>query len=278
MKKVLGLVISERKSGNSELIVKAIMSNIPEPCSLEMIRLTELTIKPCQACYRCLQPETECRQDDDFNFLISKIKEADALIIGMPVYILGPPAYFKLLIDRLLGSANYAKYTSGKPCIIVLPYGKEGWEGYSRMAALTLPRLLEMKVIDCWQVLAPLPGEVFLNHDNLEHARELGLNLFAGQEYPKRLQDCPHCGSDLFRFLPNGGIECAICSAKGTLGPSNIPDMSGTDYCRFWSKELQEHFKDWLVSTKKKFLAEKDKLKEVQKSYQDKDYWIKRDK
>ena len=276
MKKVLGIVISERKSGNSELLVKEIMSQITEPCDLEMIRLTELRIEPCKACYRCLQPGVECRTEDDFNFLINKIKDADALIIGMPVYILGPPAYYKLITDRLLGAANYATYTRGKPCIIVNPYGLPRWEGYSRMASLILPRLLEMKIIDCWQVQAPLPGESLLNPKNMAYANSLGQNLLAaGMEYTKGIRECSHCGSDLFRLLPNGKIECPACSARGTLKPDNIPDMAETDYCRFWPKQLEEHFQVWLGETKQRFLREKDKLKEVQKAYKEKDWWIK---
>jgi len=275
MKKVLGLVISERKLGNSELLLKEIMNQIPEPCSLEMIRLTELNIKPCKACYRCLQPDTDCRLDDDFNFVINKIKEADALIIGMPVYILGPHGYYKMLTDRLLGVGNYSKYTRGKPCVIINPYGQQRWDGYSRMGSLVFPRMLEMKIIDCWQVQAPLPGESLLNPQNIDHAKYIGLNLLTGPEYTKGPRECPHCGSDLFRLHPNGEIECPICSARGTLKPDNLPDLSEADYCRFWPKELEEHFKGWLVETKQKFLAEKDKLKEVQKLYKDKDCWVK---
>lgn len=74
MKKVLGLVVSNRKLGNSEILVKEIMNNIPEECSRELIRLTDLEIKPCQACYRCLQPEKACLVQDDFNFVIKKLE------------------------------------------------------------------------------------------------------------------------------------------------------------------------------------------------------------
>lgn len=275
MKKVLGLVVSERRLGNSELLVKEIMSQIPEPCTREMIRLTELRIEPCKACYRCLQPELKCKVEDDFKFVIDKIKEADALIIGMPVYILGPHGYYKMLTDRLLGSNNHAAYTRGKPCVIAISYGQQRWNGYSRAASLALPRLLEMKILDCWMVQAALPGESLLNHLNLEHARSLGINLFTGQEYAKGPRECIHCGSDLFRLLPDGEVECPICAARGTLKPNNLPDLSAADYCRFWPHELEEHFKGWLVSTKQKFLVEKDKLKEVQQKYKEIDWWVK---
>jgi len=89
MKKILGMVISPRKLGNSEILVKEIMSSIPEKCELQLIRLTDMKIDYCRACYHCLQPDVECPIDDDFNFVMKKIMEASALVIGVPVYLLG---------------------------------------------------------------------------------------------------------------------------------------------------------------------------------------------
>lgn len=79
------------------------MNSIPEEYTFELIRLTDLKIEPCKACYRCLQPDNDCPIKDNFNFVMSKIKEADTLIIGVPVYILGPHGYYKMLTDRLVG-------------------------------------------------------------------------------------------------------------------------------------------------------------------------------
>ena len=275
MKKVLGLVISHRKLGNSELLVKEIMSSISEKCGRELIRLTDLKIEPCKACYQCLQPNNDCPIKDNFNFVIRKIKEADALVIGVPVYILGPHGYYKMLTDRLVGAENYAEYTEGKPCIIVMPYGTKGWEGYSKAAALVLPRLLKMKIVDCWQVHSTLPGESLLNPDNLKYARTLGIDLFNGREYNSGIRECFYCGSDLFRLLQGNRVECPICGAKGILKYDNIPDFTDADYCRFSNKEMEEHFKVWLVEMKHRFLSEKNRLKDVQKDYRDKDWWIK---
>jgi multimeric flavodoxin WrbA len=275
MKKVLGLVISHRKLGNSELLVKEIMGHIPEQCSLELIRLTDLKIEPCKACYHCLQAYNDCPLKDDFNFVLNKIKEADCLIIGVPTYLLGPHGYYKMLTDRLLGAANYAKYTEGKPCVIVIPYGTKGWEGYSRAASLVMPRLLKMKIVDCWQVHATLPGESLLNPDNIEYAQTLGSGLFNGLRYNPGSRACSNCGSDLFRLLSGNRIECPICGAQGILKNDNIPDFSNADYFRFSDKEMEEHFKVWLLEMKDKFLQEKEFLKKLQKDYRDKDWWIK---
>lgn len=275
MKKILGVVISKRKLGNSELLVKEIMSSIPGECSLELIRLTDLSIESCRACYRCLQPDQDCPIQDDFNYVMGKIKAADAVVIGAPVYILGIHGYYKMLTDRLVGAYNHALHTQGKPCAIVIPYGTKGWEGYSKASALPLPRLLKMKLIDCWVVHATMPGESLLNPDNLNYAQALGRELFSGRQYQPGSRECPACGSDVFRLLPDNQVECPLCGAKGVLNSEGLLRFAEEQYCRFADEEMEEHFKVWLAEMKHRFLAEKDRLKEVQKVYSDKEWWIK---
>jgi multimeric flavodoxin WrbA len=274
MKKVLGLVVSHRKLGNSELLVKEIIRNIPEECKRELIRLTDLRLEPCKACYRCLQPENPCPVKDDFNFVIEKIKKADALIIGVPVYFLGPHGYYKMLTDRLIGAQNDAQGTQGKPCVIVMPYGTKGWEGYSKAAAIIMSKLLRMKMVDCWQVHATLPGESLLNPENISYAQALGRGIFTGHEYHPGSRDCSVCGSDLFRLLPDNRVECPICGAQGILKNNGVPDFTDSDYCRFSDQEMDEHFKGWLLEMKKRFFTEKGYLKELQKDYRDQSWWI----
>lgn len=275
MKKVLGIVISHRKLGNSEILVKEIMNSIPEECSRELIRLTDLDIKPCKACYACLQPDKNCSIHDDLNFVMARIREADALIIGVPVYFLGPHGYYKMLTDRLVGAQNHVRATRGKPCVIVMPFGSTGWEGYSKAAGLVMPQLLRMKLVDCWQAPATLPGESLLNPENISYARALGQELFSGRGYQPRSRECPTCGSDLFRLLNENQVECPICGAVGNLKDDGNPDFSASDYRRFSDQELDEHFTGWLLDMKERFSNQKDRLKELQKFYRNQNWWIK---
>jgi hypothetical protein len=212
---------------------------------------------------------------DDFNFIFEKIKKADAIIISLPIYLLGPHGSYKMLSDRMLSAFRFAAFTKGKPCILVVSHGAKGWEGYSRSAALVMPRLLQMKIIDYWQVKAALPGESLLNPGNLEYARYLGEKIFSAEAYTPGLRECPYCGSDLFRLLPGNKIECPICSIEGFLQADNIPSFPTTDKFRFSAGNISEHFDGWVREMKNKFHAEKDQLKRVQKPYRDKDWWIK---
>lgn len=274
MKTVLGLVISARRLGNSELLLKEIMDNVPEQCNKKLIRLTELKLEPCQACYRCLQPGSNCKINDDFNFLIKEIMECDALLIGLPVYFLGPHASYKMLADRLLGAGHYAEHTRGKPCVLVIPYGMPGWEGYARVAAVTLPGLLQMRVVDIWQVQAALPGEALLTPENLTRARALGSKLFSGQVYNAGRWECPGCGGDLFRLQEGGGIQCPACGMQGVWQADGDIRFNSSGYYRFSREQMEEHFGHWLVEMKERFRREKDRIKIVQEEYREHNWWV----
>ncbi len=275
MKKILGIIISQRKLGNSEILVKEIMSSITEECHCELIRLTDLKIEPCKACYACLNLDNGCALKDDFNFVINKINEADALIVGVPVYLLGPHGYYKMLTDRLVAGFKYHPFTAGKPCIVVVPYGVRRWEGYTKAASLVMPHLLQMKIVDYWPVYATLPGESLLNLRNLEYARQLGQRLFNSPAFTPGVRECPYCGSDLFRLLPDNKIECPMCGIEGYLALDAPPTFPPKQECRLAAHNILEHFDGWVRDMKKRFHEEKSKLKEVQKGYGDFDWWIK---
>ena len=266
MQNILGIIVSPRKLGNSELAVKHIINHIPSPKESELLRLTDKRIESCKACYRCLQPESECVLDDDFNSIMDKIKAASAVIIGLPVYILGPHGMYKQLCDRLLSSAKYAPYTRGKPCIIVMPYGAHEWKGYSKAASLVLFHLLQMKIVAVWQPFATLPGEVFLDAYNLEYAAHLGKTIFTAAGFEPDAHSCNLCGSDLLRLLPERKIECPICGAKGELNEAGVPNLSSSPYYRFSTEEIDSHF-EWLVQMKEDNRTNRSQLKAVQKMF-----------
>ena len=275
MKKILGLVISNRKLGNSELLVKEIMRSIPHDCQYELIRLTDMRIDPCLACYKCLELDNGCIKKDDFNFVMDRIKQTDALIIGAPVYLLGLQGYYKMLCDRLVSCYKYHPFTSGKPCIVVVPFGTQRWEGYTKAASLVMPHLLQMKIVDFWPVHATLPGESLMDSANLEYARNLGSRLFDSEPYGPGPWECPYCGADIFRLLPDNRIECPLCGIEGHLEMDAKPSFAPNQECRLAAHNILEHFDGWVRDMKNKFLEEKHKLREIQQGYKDFDWWIK---
>jgi multimeric flavodoxin WrbA len=75
--KILGLVSSPRRLGNSEIVVKEMMNRLPDDWDKQMIRLNDLRIDRCKGCYACLPKEKRCVLKDNLNFFLDHIRAAD---------------------------------------------------------------------------------------------------------------------------------------------------------------------------------------------------------
>ncbi len=126
MKTVLGIIGSPRRLGNSEIMVKEISRQIPEPHRLRLLRLADFTIGPCRGCYACLFKEEQCIQKDDLAALQEAILAADALILAAPTYFLGINGALKQVVDRGLAFYTHIERLWGKPSVGVCIAGIHG--------------------------------------------------------------------------------------------------------------------------------------------------------
>ena len=98
--KVIGIVGSPRKSGNTETITAHTLKAIAEEgLETELIRLAGLDIRPCNACRACFKEEI-CSIKDDLWLVYLKMKEADGIILSSPVYFGSCTGLMKALMER----------------------------------------------------------------------------------------------------------------------------------------------------------------------------------
>lgn len=99
--KVIGIVGSPRKNGNTELLTKHTLKAISgEGLDTELIRLAGLKIEPCTACMVCKKEET-CSIKDDLFPIYLRMKEADGIILASPVYYGSATSLIKALMERV---------------------------------------------------------------------------------------------------------------------------------------------------------------------------------
>jgi len=78
--KILGISGSNRKNGNSYLLLKEIFKGLSSH-ERKVIQIAELDIKPCELCFEaCAQKPFECVIKDDFKMLFDEMKSPCALI------------------------------------------------------------------------------------------------------------------------------------------------------------------------------------------------------
>jgi multimeric flavodoxin WrbA len=119
--KVIGLVGSPRKNGNTDLLVSRILDGASANNNLaEKLYLYELDISPCVDCRGCKKGNFQCVIDDDMQMLYPKLESVDVIIFGTPLYWYGPTGKMKLMIDRLRPFIA-SKKLEGKKAILVTP-------------------------------------------------------------------------------------------------------------------------------------------------------------
>jgi multimeric flavodoxin WrbA len=98
--RILGIVCSPRKGGNTEVLVREALASAKEfgaTIALELI--AKKKIAPCNGCESCMVTG-KCKIRDDMQELYPRLLGADGIIFGSPVYYWGMTAQAKALLDR----------------------------------------------------------------------------------------------------------------------------------------------------------------------------------
>jgi len=114
---VLGISGSPIKNSNTDRLVKAILDSTG--LKTEFVKLSEINIKPCYACKKCV-PDNICKVKDDFQELAVKIKKAKAIIIGAYTPYGQIDAFTKALLERFWSLRHQRNLLRGKLCATVL--------------------------------------------------------------------------------------------------------------------------------------------------------------
>lgn len=98
--KVLGIVCSPRKGGNTEIMVEEALTAAREAgAETELVAVAAKNIAPCDGCDSC-RVTGICKIDDDMQMIYERLEKADAVIFGTPVYFRNVTAQAKTVMDR----------------------------------------------------------------------------------------------------------------------------------------------------------------------------------
>jgi len=100
--KVLGIVCSPRKGGNTEILVQEALAGARDSgAKTELLTVRDKNIKPCDGCLAC-EKTGVCHIKDDMQPIYEKMLNADGIILGTPVYFWSMSGQAKVLIDRTI--------------------------------------------------------------------------------------------------------------------------------------------------------------------------------
>ena len=113
--KVVAINGSARKDGNTASLINTVFAELnKENISTELISLAGKNISGCNACYTCKKNQDKrCIIDDFGNECFAKMFDADAIILGSPVYFANMSGQLKSLMDRaaIVGLTNGGLFT-----------------------------------------------------------------------------------------------------------------------------------------------------------------------
>lgn len=102
MSKILILVGSVRKGGNTEMLAQAFAEGAGQNHEVETVSVADYKVNPCIGCNVCFSREgQQCFQKDDMNEIYRRLSEADIVAVASPVYFYGISAQLKAVVDRL---------------------------------------------------------------------------------------------------------------------------------------------------------------------------------
>ena len=179
MNRILGVIGSPRKKGNTHILVSRILDGAKAAgADTEILFLGDLHIRECDGCHSCWKGR-HCSKKDDMNVIYQKIIESDVIIFGTPVYWYGPTALMKCFIDRFVYfncSENRSKI-NGKAAILAIPFEEDNIRTADLLVGFFEKSLnyLEMKIAG--KILSPgvsARGDILKREEVLKKAYRLG--------------------------------------------------------------------------------------------------------
>jgi len=178
--KVLLINGSARRNGNTFTMLNTIAEQLKKySIESEIVSVGNRPIRGCVACGQCHKQNLgKCVFDDDVcNQLIEKMGEADALVVGSPVYY-GQPAGQVLSVLQRMGYSAGAKM-QGKPAAAVTVCRRGG--ATAAFQTLQMPfQMLNMPIVTSqyWNIgYGSAEGEVSQDAEGLQTMRTLADNL-----------------------------------------------------------------------------------------------------
>lgn len=181
--KVIGLVGSPREGSNTGILIEEALEGAAETgAETKIFNLSNMNIAPCKACMHCKSNQGKCATEDDMQILYKEIEQADAFILGSPVYMWQMSAQTKLFTDRLFaafGTVLGEKYDK-KDVGLVFSQGNPDESLFREYFNYTrkMFEFLGYNVVDVVNSQDnTVPGAVKDKKAVMENARELGIKL-----------------------------------------------------------------------------------------------------
>ena len=154
--RIIGFNASPRTNGNTAWSLRQILDGADEAgADTTIFNTGELNISPCTGCLGCTKGGG-CIIADDMQQIYTALKQADALVLGSPLYMAQMSGQAKVFTDRLFAqitprfSPSFKEENAGKKLILLFTQGNPDQSRFQTYYDYTksMYQLLEFDVQD----------------------------------------------------------------------------------------------------------------------------------
>lgn len=179
--KVIGINSSARKDGNTAILINTVFEELHKHgIETEMIQLANQVIEPCVACWACNGRENCAHNRDHFQEIFEKMKEADGIILGSPVYLANISANMQALLERAAVicdmNEGLMKHKVGAGVVAARRGG--AIHALDSMNHFFLSKEMFVVGSTYWNMAyGTLPGDVLQDEEGMQNVRNIGQNM-----------------------------------------------------------------------------------------------------
>ena len=177
--KVLMINGSPRAKGNTAIALGEVAERLKKNgIDSEIVWIGNKPVRGCIVCNKCREKAGACAFDDDVcNAISATSAEADALVVGSPVYYGQPNGALLAVLQRAFYSNGPA--IAGKPAAAIAVCRRGG--ATASFEALNMPfQMLNMPIVTSqyWNIVyGREPGQASLDQEGLQTMRTLADNM-----------------------------------------------------------------------------------------------------
>ncbi len=119
--KIIYISGSPRKKSNTDYLLKKCSARLEG----QLIKLSDYNISFCNSCWSCLDTEKCVINDALADSILPRVMEADAIVLGSPVYFDNISAQLKTFIDRTWSIKGKLRNKIGAAVVVGRKYGHQ---------------------------------------------------------------------------------------------------------------------------------------------------------
>ena len=179
--KVLAINGSARKDGNTAILINTVLKELNiAGIETEMIQLAGNVIEPCKACWACGGQGNCVHRNDSFREVFEKMKEADGILLGSPVYSANVSANMQALLERaaVVADMNQGLFIHKVGAAVAAVRRGGAMQAVDTMNHFFLNHEMIVVGSTYWNMgYGQMPGDVCNDEEGLANMRHLGQNM-----------------------------------------------------------------------------------------------------